>query len=200
MWDAAKTGDLETLRRELDGGADANAVMINGVTPLHAASLSGQLDAVRLLLDRRADAARADVTGDSALHAAMRGKHLYESGDWRGVVRLLLERNAPIHARNAWGLTPLDDAIYYGADFWILEELFLHGASLERALAVGKGRTRSFLQGLAQRRPRCLAAAQALFRLRLPRDMRRLLARLVWSTRRDAVWDSAVGRKTMRVN
>jgi hypothetical protein len=83
-----------------------------------------------------------------------------------------------------------------------MEELLMRGASVEKALEKAKDDlTIGVLQTWARRRANCLAATLALLGLRcVPRDMRRLLAQRVWATRRDAVWDSAVGHKTMRVN
>ncbi|HZT77117.1 MAG TPA: ankyrin repeat domain-containing protein [Vicinamibacterales bacterium] len=50
---AARTGDLATMRRLLDAGADPNERdVLNGWTPLFHAIHKGQLEAVRLLLDR----------------------------------------------------------------------------------------------------------------------------------------------------
>jgi ankyrin repeat protein len=52
MW-AARTGDLETMRRLLDEGVDPNERdALNGWTPLYHAIHKGQIEAVQLLLDR----------------------------------------------------------------------------------------------------------------------------------------------------
>jgi ankyrin repeat protein len=52
MW-AARTGDVGTMRRLLDAGADPyQRDVLNGWTPLFHAIHKGQIDAVRLLLDR----------------------------------------------------------------------------------------------------------------------------------------------------
>ena len=52
MW-AARTGDLDTMRRLLDAGADPfERDVLNGWTPLFHAIHTGQIEAVRLLLDR----------------------------------------------------------------------------------------------------------------------------------------------------
>jgi hypothetical protein len=183
MWRAVADGNLDALRDGLDSGVHIDTADGFGRTLLHAAVITGQLESAQLLLDRRADVARADVHGQTALHHAV---HLPD------VAQLLLERRAPIDAQNRWGNTPFAYATIVCADFSLLETLFQHGASLERALAVDEGRTRHFLRRLAQRRPRCLAVVLALFCLRcVPRDMRRLVAQRVWATRRDAVWDSA---------
>lgn len=53
---AARTGDLDAMRRLLDAGADPDERdVLNGWTPLYHAIHKGQIDAVRLLLDRGVD-------------------------------------------------------------------------------------------------------------------------------------------------
>ena len=50
---AARAGDLATMRRLLDAGADPyERDVLNGWTPLFHAIHKGQIEAVRLLLDR----------------------------------------------------------------------------------------------------------------------------------------------------
>jgi hypothetical protein len=83
------------------------------------------------------------------------------------------------------------------SDVFIIDALFQAGGSLSARDRYGRipaltgcdPSIRAHLEMLARRRPRCLAATLALFKLRLPRDMRRLLAQLVWRTRRDEDWD-----------
>ena len=58
------------------------------------------LDAVRTLLDGGADAAHPADSGDTALHAAA-------MSNLPAVIRLLVERGAPVNAQNRGGQTPL---------------------------------------------------------------------------------------------
>jgi ankyrin repeat protein len=68
---------------------------------LHACGY-GQTDAVRFLLDRGVDAAIRGGQGDTGLHWATYGPHV-------DVTKLLIERGAPIEARDTtWNATPLD--------------------------------------------------------------------------------------------
>jgi ankyrin repeat protein len=53
---AARTGDLDAMRRLLDAGVDPNERdLLNEWTPLYHAIHKGQIEAVRLLLDRGVD-------------------------------------------------------------------------------------------------------------------------------------------------
>jgi beta-lactamase regulating signal transducer with metallopeptidase domain len=89
LLNAAERGDVERMRRLLDDGARADAVLEGDGTPLIAAARAGQLDAMHLLIAAGADVNRG-VDGDgNALTMAARGGHL-------AAVRLLLDRGADI--------------------------------------------------------------------------------------------------------
>eukprot|EP00741_Cyanophora_paradoxa_P004173 tig00000786_g4054.t1 len=98
--EAAKAGDLATVRRLLDRGAavdaPAAAKQESGftwtVTALCAASRAGHEDVARLLLDRGAAVDARDSNGQTALYNAAEKGH-------EAVVRLLLERGAAVDAR-----------------------------------------------------------------------------------------------------
>ncbi|TFG61443.1 MAG: ankyrin repeat domain-containing protein, partial [Spirochaetales bacterium] len=47
--EAAARGELQTITRLLDAGADVNAADTGGSTPLHQAAYFGRLEAVKLL-------------------------------------------------------------------------------------------------------------------------------------------------------
>ena len=71
---AARTGDLTTLRRLLDGGADPyERDILNGWTPLFHAIHKGQIDAVRLLLDRHVNPNQV-AGGDAAVFFAKQSR------------------------------------------------------------------------------------------------------------------------------
>ena len=123
---AANAGDLETVQRLIDGGADPNSVDQHGMGPLltfnpevtnyllqHGADpdlqrnenispvlvgVSSNLECVRLMLEAGADVNRAsDHNGETALHAA--------AGDnCVAVVQLLLEHGADPNARTKPGM------------------------------------------------------------------------------------------------
>ena len=80
-----KSGSV--LRLLLGRGADVNARIRDGRTPLHAASVYGVLEAVRLLLEHGADVEVKNNDGKTALHLAA------EEG-YDEVVRLLREHGA----------------------------------------------------------------------------------------------------------
>lgn len=101
---AAAAGDLEAIRRHLDGGADVNAASGDfRLTPLHRAALGDHAEAADLLLARGADADAAAIDGGTPLHAAAFVGH-------EAVVATLLERGADVNAVNGRGATPLDNA------------------------------------------------------------------------------------------
>lgn len=123
---AANAGDLETVKRLIEAGADPNSVDQHGMGPLltfhpevtdyllqHGADpdlqrneniapvlvgISSNLECVRLMLEAGADVNRAsEHNGETALHAA--------AGDSNAaVVRLLLENGADPNARTKPGM------------------------------------------------------------------------------------------------
>ena len=116
---AAKSGDAETVRALLEGGANPTLTLPNKTTPLMFAAGLGWRDgspaapsydqgtpeeaveAIRLLLDRGLDINATTDAGDTALHAAVNG---------RGspvIVKFLVEHGADVQARNKRGQTPL---------------------------------------------------------------------------------------------
>ena len=109
---AARTGDLATIRRLLDSGADINLPGPTGddwdATPLQHAILARQPGAVRLLLDRGADPNRA--VGSNAPAPL-----LLAAGDTDPTfVNLLLAHGADATIEDASGVTPLSRAVSAG--------------------------------------------------------------------------------------
>lgn len=75
IWDAARTGDAESLRQHLASGTDINAKDEGGWVPLHGASGSGHKEIVKLLLTSGADANLPALSGKTALDYASRAGH-----------------------------------------------------------------------------------------------------------------------------
>src|SRR3712207_5168927 len=106
LLEAAREGDLVSLRALLDAGADVNAADENGYTPLMEAAHAPHPEAVRLLLAAGADLEARNRLGSTALHsAAMEAgeqeacRRLFEDPDHSGaeafaVMRLLLGAGA----------------------------------------------------------------------------------------------------------
>ena len=100
LWDAARKGDMESIRHHLDKDTDINGRDDKQASPLHWAAAHGQLDAAGFLIERGADMNIRESGGSTPLHwAAFLGQD--------GAVRLLLEQGADKNARNASGDTPL---------------------------------------------------------------------------------------------
>lgn len=114
---------LETVRAELDLGADPSVTGNEGLTALHWTIERGaQTEVVELLLDHGADPDLADGAGDTPLHYAVR-----ESVD-RQVIELLLDRGADIHARNHSDTPVLTLAVAAGNGHGVIQALLARGA------------------------------------------------------------------------
>ena len=102
--DAARVGDLNTLRTLIAAGGDVNQPDAQfTATPLVWAALRGDVEAALILLDAGADPNARTSDRSTALHsAAFLGR--------ADVVRLLLDHGADVHVRQTAGATPLDSA------------------------------------------------------------------------------------------
>lgn len=141
LLDAARNGDLNTVRYVIDRGCDSNATL-DGDTALHIAAGKGHESIVEFLLARGVDVNRKGRGGATALHyAALYGRlnvvrslldkgavvnqkdefgetplHSAVSNGCAYETRLLIDRGADIEARENGGITPLMKAAQYGAD------------------------------------------------------------------------------------
>jgi len=95
---AARKGDIETVKQHLDAGADVNAKVMNGETSLTSAAYSGHKEIVELLLANGADVNANDRNGSTPLHSA-KTKEIDE---------LLIAKGADVNARNKNNETPID--------------------------------------------------------------------------------------------
>src|SRR5687767_10335548 len=87
---AARSGDLPTVQRLIEGGVDVNAHDSLGSTALHDASWSGEAGIVEYLLDHGASSSAQHLeSGSTPLHYAV-------ITNQRKVTQLLLERGAPV--------------------------------------------------------------------------------------------------------
>lgn len=160
--DAARLGDLGTVRQLLQEGAAANDVHVDGSTPLHWATHANDAAMTKVLLDAGADPnARNRVGAPPMLSAAVNGnaeilklllaagadpnQSVSVTGDTplmlaarTGVVdavAVLLEHGADVNATESWGFTtPLMWAVTEGHAA-VAKQLIDHGADLEARTA-----------------------------------------------------------------
>jgi ankyrin repeat protein len=128
--DAAKNGDIATVKHLLAINPELVRATERDQTPLHYAAENGQDEVVLLLLAHGARIDEAMPSGCTALHMAAR------AGKPR-TVGLLLSRGAKINATAGNGfLTPLHCAVISGRDC-VVEVLLCHGADLNAWSAIG---------------------------------------------------------------
>lgn len=125
---AAETGDVETIRLELDSGVDVNARNQASVSALHLASWNGHSLAVQVLLNHGADVNLQGKWPHTALQAACYQGHT-------AVVEILLRNGANVNATNAsslsygTGRTALQSATLKG-HYSIVQLLLANGADV----------------------------------------------------------------------
>src|SRR6202047_1454873 len=123
IFEASALGRLDRLKQCLrDARSAINSFSKDGFTALHFACFFGQPDAARLLIENRAavDAVAANPTQVMPLHSAASSRNLEAA-------RLLLERGAPVNARQQAGWVPIHAAAQNG-DRPMVELLLQHGA------------------------------------------------------------------------
>ena len=133
IFEAAALGRLDRLKQCLrDDPSAINSRSKDGFTALHFACFFGQPDAARLLIESRAavDAVAANPTKVMPLHSAASSRNLEAA-------RLLLERGAPINARQQGGWVPIHAAAQNG-DRPMVELLLKHHADPKLANDQGK--------------------------------------------------------------
>jgi len=101
IWTAAKTGDLDEIKKQLANGIKVDSRDAMGITPLSLAVLTGEIEVARFLISKGADVNARGNDGGTALQGAA---YLGQSE----AVKLLLAKGADPNLRNKRGETPLD--------------------------------------------------------------------------------------------
>ncbi|MBZ5550131.1 MAG: ankyrin repeat domain-containing protein [Acidobacteriia bacterium] len=132
IFEAAGLGKLERLKDCARDSAAINSRSNDGFTALHFACYFGQPDAARLLIGKGAsvDAVSGNPMKLMPLHSATSARNL-------DAVRLLLEHDAPINARQQGGWVPIHAAAQNG-DRAMVELMLKHGADPKLANNEGK--------------------------------------------------------------
>jgi ankyrin repeat protein len=116
----------------LKAGANPNAALQNGETPVMTAAHSGNLEVVKLMIASKADLnAKEASRGQTALMHAVAENHL-------DVVEALVQGGADVHARSKTGFTPLLFAAQQG-DVDIARILLDAGADVNETAPDGIG-------------------------------------------------------------
>ncbi|XP_044763577.1 putative ankyrin repeat protein RF_0381 isoform X2 [Coccinella septempunctata] len=107
---AAQRGNLEVLAYLIEKGANVNATMDFGFSPLHLAVTQSDSDVVKMLLEHGADVNAANDHGETVIHWALNFKHCHRH------IHVLLEYDVDLSAVNENGRTPLHQFMYKRAD------------------------------------------------------------------------------------
>lgn len=128
--DAAESGDVVELARQLDNGTAVNTRAPDGRTALHVALGEGHEDAANMLLARGADPSLVDHTGFTALHWAVYSNRaaLLELASRGGTGTV---DRPDVKGRTPFSLSARENAIV--AMRWLLD----HGADPNRTDADG---------------------------------------------------------------
>ena len=132
--EAEEKESLSVIKLLLDSRAKTHFHDHRGKTPLHIAARKTGKPSILEALPKRIDSTNArDGDGQTLLHFAMEGGVLWgkiTEEKALSVLKLLLDSNSDIDARNKDGRTPLHSAVSWGHCPSILETLIKHGADV----------------------------------------------------------------------
>lgn len=97
---AAKKGEVRTIQKLLENGADLNGRDQHGWTALHRASFKGRMEVVKVLVERGVEVDAKDEEGYTALHCAAEAGHA-------DVTEFLVKKGADVEARTRKGVSAL---------------------------------------------------------------------------------------------
>ena len=75
IWEAARTGNVEAVKKHIAAGADVNAQLGNGWTLLHDLAHQGKKEIAELLINKGADVNAKGEDGETPLDLAIQYKH-----------------------------------------------------------------------------------------------------------------------------
>lgn len=111
LWYQAAAGDVDAVRRELQGGADPDAGDDVNYGALHVAVQEGHVAVATLLLKAGADPNKLDKHGNGPLSVALvQG----DNASQLPLIKLLLRAGANPHQKNHYGLSPFEVATEIG--------------------------------------------------------------------------------------
>lgn len=122
LFEAARNGDAEAVRRLVSSGAAPDARGRDGKTALMLAAETGRTGVVQVLLESGANLNGQTLRGNTALGLAARNHHLE-------TVRLLLQAGADPKLKDAHGTTPLMETV----DAAVARALIRGGAEVNAA-------------------------------------------------------------------
>ncbi len=123
--EAARSGDIQTVERLLEGGSTVDERDKGGMTPLHYAAFAGRCEVADFLMQRGVPVDIRDAEGGTPLYfASYSGK--------ADMVRLLLDRGAWLDAANRGYYTPLLIACENG-HLEVVQILLQNGAKVRYA-------------------------------------------------------------------
>ena len=102
FFNAARTGDVQTLKQQIDNGQDIDAKQNGNVHAIGLASLFGHVEAVELLIKNGANVNQQTKDGGTALHGASFLGRVK-------VVETLLGAGANVKISNSNGMTPINE-------------------------------------------------------------------------------------------
>ena len=103
IWEAARHGDLDSLKRHLEEGADLNGRDGTGISVLNWGVMAGQEEVVGFLIEQDVDLNSRDKDNRIALHSAA-------FFGYPGIVKKLIVAGSDINVKGTANDTPLDSA------------------------------------------------------------------------------------------